>query len=423
MAKQAPKETTQQLRKRLAQLESENDALEKEIKSLKGEKKAKKSASQFWRATLAGVLAVFAFVSFGLFNVAFWVKTTVIETDDFVAATAPIIEDQAVQQLVTERISTRIFERIDLEERLKQELPQNVAVLAGPIAGQVEEFTQKRIAQFVESDRAADAWETVLRSSHAAIIGYIENPSNDSVITIDELYGVAGKNLQESNVGFLFNRDLPDRVGTIQVADVEFVNEARTAIDTLNKLTYVFAALTILCTAGALWAARNRRAMVIGLSLLSIVILVSTVIALNIGATQAANSAQPESASAVQSIAQIVTNGLREQTYGFIALISAVLALAIITSNVQFITSIKRFSKKQLDSVMSKILPQSFEAPRWIVWISENKPAIGWTLTVAFFVGFALRLPPTVNGVVTAVILSSIAAVILAVADSVKRAR
>ena len=73
-----------------------------------------------------------------------------------------------------------------------------------------------------------------------------------------------------------------------------------------------------------------------------------------------------------------------------------------------------------LDWIFTK-LPLKFAIPTWLAWIGHNQIVISWTLIAVFFIAFALRIPPTENGVITAFIASAIAVIALACVASFVR--
>src|SRR5262245_31157560 len=69
---------------------------------------------RFWRWTLATVLIVLGSALSPLAVTAVWLKSEVSDTDRYVATVAPLAHDPALQSAVTDRITTEIFNRIDV---------------------------------------------------------------------------------------------------------------------------------------------------------------------------------------------------------------------------------------------------------------------------------------------------------------------
>src|SRR4051812_44126789 len=102
--------------KKLRKLEAENDRLLKENAALK---KLSGTSTARPRRPLKSLIALlcicFAAALLLVGTLLFWTGNTIVKTDRFVAATAPIIRDPAVQKALGNTISDRLFERVDIE--------------------------------------------------------------------------------------------------------------------------------------------------------------------------------------------------------------------------------------------------------------------------------------------------------------------
>jgi hypothetical protein len=77
-----------------------------------------------WRRVAAWVLVVLMGIAVAGSVVGFWVNRTVLETDRFMAVVTPIVQNESVQAVVSDRVSDQVLEALDLETRLTERLSE-----------------------------------------------------------------------------------------------------------------------------------------------------------------------------------------------------------------------------------------------------------------------------------------------------------
>ena len=357
-----------------------------------------------------------------LFNLSYWTQQTIVDNKKFVAAVSPIIENSDVQKALQTEISKQIFERVNVEEELKKVLPENLQFIAAPLASQFEGFATAKIGDALKSPQVQQAWNTALSTTHEKLIAYIQNPQNDGKITIDDIYKSVGDQLSSSQVGFLFGKNLPSSVGSITVKEVAWLPKARSALNTLDKLTKELAAATVVFAIIAIALSPRRKGMIVGMTSFSLLFMLATLAAIKAGATQVDGIVRNDGYdAAATAIYNTVSSSLVAQTQGFVALFVSMLAIGVIVSNIDWMIWLRTKFRFVLDWLFAKT-KLHIEVPSWVSWFTHNKSVIAWTLTAVMYVLFALRLPPTVNGVVSAVVASAITVLVLEVLDSFVRA-
>lgn len=99
---------------------------------------------------------------------ALWVDTVLLDTDTVVAALAPLARDEGVRETMSERVSTEIIGRADLEGRARELLPEFLMPLAERLASEFERFVRDEVDSAVRSDAFADAWADGIRIWHGS---------------------------------------------------------------------------------------------------------------------------------------------------------------------------------------------------------------------------------------------------------------
>lgn len=241
-------------------------------------------------AVLLGILACLAIVAT---TTAVWVHQVALNTDRFVALTARVASDPAVDAALSERISRQVVVALDVQGRLVSVLPDRAQILAGPITTTVQQRLQARIAELLASERFRTAWMAATRFAHTQLLAILRNDSTaltleNGVLTLNvmPLVGAALASLQadgiipasvslpdltssttvetaRSALQTSLGVNLPADFGTIPLIRAERLEAARTAVRIFDLLVIVAIVLTILLVVGAILLARSRRRAVI----------------------------------------------------------------------------------------------------------------------------------------------------------------
>jgi hypothetical protein len=113
-----------------------------------------------------GLLVVLACLSFLAAVPGLWAKRNFLDTDRFVSRVAPLVDEPAVQDAVSARLTHELMEVIDPKQLFQQVLPERGQILAVPLANAVVGFVRGRVDTFVQSDRFARLWESSVRVAH-----------------------------------------------------------------------------------------------------------------------------------------------------------------------------------------------------------------------------------------------------------------
>ena len=148
---------------------------------------------QRWRSVTAAVLITVGCLLSPLAVTAVWAHQEISNTDRYVQTVSPLASDPAVQRAVTNRITTAIFERVDVNalvgdavSRLQaQGLPPQVSgalgALSAPITNGVEGFTRDQVAKIVASPQFAQAWDAANRAAHTQVVNVLSGNQSGAV--------------------------------------------------------------------------------------------------------------------------------------------------------------------------------------------------------------------------------------------------
>ena len=99
-----------------------------------------------------------------------WAVRTVTDTDRYVATLQPLAEDPVVTNYVADQATTKLFDQLDVQQRIAKVLPFGGAVIAAPITAQLQGYTDAQMRKVVSSKWFARLWERENRYTHSTAV-------------------------------------------------------------------------------------------------------------------------------------------------------------------------------------------------------------------------------------------------------------
>ena len=146
-----------------------------------------------WRPFVAGLLILVAALLAPVSVIAIWAHDEVSNTDRYVATVAPLASDPIVQEAIVQRISSEIFNRLQIatltkqaadalaEQGLPTRITDSLAALSTPLAESIKKFVTDKIRTFIKSPEFAAAWEAANREAHTGLVAVLSGEGSDSV--------------------------------------------------------------------------------------------------------------------------------------------------------------------------------------------------------------------------------------------------
>ena len=187
------------LRERLAMLEAENSILRAQLEvqpppvAPEVVASGRRSRGRGW-TVLAAVLIVLGCLMAPMAVVTGWAKTTLTDTDTFVATYAPLARDPEVQNFIIDQAAVAVNQNINIEQLTSEVLDGIKALgtrpaasaaldaLKGPATQGVQTVIRNGITEFVTSDIFAQTWERALRLSHTQLLATMRNDPQALVV-------------------------------------------------------------------------------------------------------------------------------------------------------------------------------------------------------------------------------------------------
>lgn len=297
-----------------------------------------------WLSILSALMIVLGCVLVPVTAASFWARTTITETESYVAVVGPLASDPQVQAAVEEELTSRVMielTKLDimgslttaLEERgVSPALAQALALLQSPVQERTEALVSRIVDRVVTSDAFANVWVSANRVAHTQLVRLLEGDTTvltqqnngQVVVDLNALSGAVRVALQDAGVPGASR--IPDIGGAVVVGDGQRLSQAKTVYQLIKGLPWVLLVVTVgLLVGGVLLARRRSRATLLTLGGVLVAALL-TVVAVRLGANYAISGLQPGNRGAAGSVVAAVTDRLRDilRTIGWLALAALV---------------------------------------------------------------------------------------------------
>ncbi|MFC5148821.1 hypothetical protein [Streptomyces aureoversilis] len=253
------------------------------------------------RYAAASVLLVLAFVLSPLAVVAAWADSQVSDTDRYVRTVAPLARDPSVQNAVTDRLTTRVVDNVDVKgitDALSNALAKTDAppaivdkshLLAGPLKDALTTAVHTVVGKVVTSDQFAQLWDGANRRAHAALVKTLTGEGSSAVeakgdsVVLD--LGTVLDKVQEKLVdeGYEKAANIPDTDKTIPLFRTDKLDDAQDTMRLLNVVGTWLPVTVVALAALAVWTAPAHRVTLmvaaIGTGVMMVLLLLGLVIA------------------------------------------------------------------------------------------------------------------------------------------------
>ncbi|MFE3541924.1 hypothetical protein ACFXK0_03000 [Nocardia sp. NPDC059177] len=293
---------------------------------------------------LTGVLVVASIL-------ARYLRSDLLDTDSYVATVGPLAAEPAIQDAVTDRVTTAIVDRIDIE-RLTTDLTDALAgdraedtprlraalnSLPLLLSSQTEDLVRETTESVVRSDRFAELWTAANRGAHTAVAGALTGSGPLTVddegtvrVPLDQVVAAVQARLHER--GFTVTDALPTVQAEIVVLRDPRIAQAQRWTRLLDRAADLLPILALLTAIAAIVIAPRglrRRAVVLhGGILVGAMALLAVAIAIGRARYLSEVPLRPDVAELLfDTVADPVRGSLRRiAAYGAVLVIVAILA-------------------------------------------------------------------------------------------------
>jgi hypothetical protein len=258
--------------------------LRTEVTELRHKQEEKPPRHRFsWRTPVATVLIVIGCILAPLSVVGVWTANQVSDTNRYIENISPLIHEPAVQNALTDKITTEITSRLNVTGLTSQAagfltskgLPRVGSLLQtfGPaISSAVAGYIHNTVHKIVTGDRFANTWIQVNTVAHQTLVQALSGQGgaisvSNGQVTIDLAPFIAIVKANLADRGFTLVERLPPIHPTLALFSARTLTQAQTLYRLINDLKIVLPILSLLLIAAGVYLARGHRRALIGAGL------------------------------------------------------------------------------------------------------------------------------------------------------------
>jgi hypothetical protein len=228
-----------------------------------------------------------------------WAEQTALDTDAFVETVDPLPRDPDVSRALSAFITEELFIELDIDQRARDALPDDLRFFLGPLEGIVRDYTRDAIVTVLTSNQFERIWNDAVSTAHELALRVLDGDDPPSVVRRDgevvlDLLPAVHEIVQriiDQGPGFLgnvqlpdldddatrrdirqqlsdrFDIDLPADFGQFVVFHEDRLSEASDTVHLAERFVLGAVVVTILFGVGALLLSTNRRRTILQLGL------------------------------------------------------------------------------------------------------------------------------------------------------------
>ena len=279
-----PDETTR-LRRRVARLEAEVERANERADDDRADPSDGADVGPRrgrWRPVVCAILVLVAAVLAPLAVVASWTNDEISDTARFVRTVEPLAANPAVQAAITDRITSEIVDRIDVQAVTKQAFTAlgergvppaavtTLSSLASPLAAQIEDFVRRQVSRIVHSPQFASAWVTANRAAHSQMVAVLTGRTGDAVeaqgnavrVNLAAVIETVKQSLGDR--GFALASRIPEVDAEFTLLQSADLSKAQTGFRLLGAIAHILPWVVLGLLAVSVALARSRRRAMVG---------------------------------------------------------------------------------------------------------------------------------------------------------------
>jgi hypothetical protein len=265
--------------------QAELERLRAEVDELRNQQQSapKRRRRVSWRTFVSALLIVIGCILAPLSVIGVWTANQVSDTNRYVANIEPLIHEPAIQNALTDKVTTAIVTRLNVTARTNQaadlltskgfdRVGSLLKTFSGSLASAVTSYVHNTVHKLVTSDRFANAWVEVNRAAHQTLVQALSGQGgaitvSNGQVTLDLAPFIAIVKQDLAQRGFTLVNSLPPIHPTIALFSSKTLVQAQTLYRVINDLKIVLPIATLVLIAAGVYIARDHRRSLIGAGL------------------------------------------------------------------------------------------------------------------------------------------------------------
>jgi hypothetical protein len=214
------------------------------------------------RAIATTLVVVAAFLAF-LALLAIWVNRQALNTDNWTKTSTKLLEQPEVRNQVAARLTDELFQSVDVEQAVRDVLPDRADVLAGPAANALRTQVEKRARTALERPDVQALWANANRSAHQQLLAVLDG-GGKTVSTENGEVVLDAKQLlaelqQQVGIGGRLRKVLPASATQITLFQAKQLKTAQNTVKVLRPLPVILIVASLALVAIAMFVAPDWR--------------------------------------------------------------------------------------------------------------------------------------------------------------------
>ncbi|MGN6432002.1 MAG: hypothetical protein ACTHNB_14925, partial [Gaiellaceae bacterium] len=205
-----------------------------------------------------------------------WVKRQALDTNNWTNSSAQLLENDKVRGALSVYLVDQLYQNVNVGAELQTQLPPQLKGVAAPLAGALRQLLVRTADALLARPRVQELWKQANRRAHKRFIDLLdghksalESTNGNVVLNLEPL--IEQLTQQGGFVGKLATRIPPD-AGQIVILKSNQLETARKAIKVLRFLSYFLVFLVLALYALAVYLARGRRQILMGVGVSAFVV-------------------------------------------------------------------------------------------------------------------------------------------------------
>jgi hypothetical protein len=194
---------------------------------------------------------------------AIWTERQALNTDDWVATSGRLLENQTIRTELSDYLVDQLYENVDVRKELEEILPGDTKELAGPAAGGLRQVAGQGAEKVLETATAQELWEDANRTAHEQLLAVLEDKKeavSTEEGTVSLNLGQLLQNLAEQvGIGEDLVDKLPPDAAQIEILKSDELKTAQNVAIAVKGLAILFSLLTFAAFAAAIYLSRADR--------------------------------------------------------------------------------------------------------------------------------------------------------------------
>ncbi len=238
------------------------------------------------RRLVAWVLVVLASLLVPLSVLTAWTVGTVTNTDQYVATLAPLVRERVITDYVATQATDKLFDAVDVQQRIAKVLPKRAGFLAAPITGRIYGFVHAQLDTVLRSEWFHSLWDRLNERSHTSVVNVLTGKvtpgqrAHEVIVDVTPVITRAIESLDGRGVTVFDSVRTRLRQAdtlTVKIATSKQISKARHAFSVVTRLGWLVPVIAAMVVVAGVAVAVDRRKtllrMAVGSALVAVVLL------------------------------------------------------------------------------------------------------------------------------------------------------